>query len=450
MRPVVKKCAAAALTLICLGLPAFLSAMDRRGASLVVTRTDGQQVIGELIAVKPNSLLLLSPAGKDESVNAGNIKSIKIVRKSRAGTGILLGLLSSVLGGVIWGHHEAGGDEDQLYVLGGGLYFGIIGGLTGLAAGLAAGLDEEIVLSGQPESVVRSFLARLSRHAREPGAQALRQVTQAAASVMQETGAGASARPEATYRPPGTPRFKLTWSAACNLGAEYSYFTSGSGTFRFGDNLPPGDTGPFPMEITASHSRPQFTLGCLGIAYEWNRYWSSEIELYAPASGVTDTSGSPEFTSGLDGKRYYSFYGLLESVRSISLLIGLTFRPFPPGFLQRHVIEAGVAAGPAFLTVAKYDVYAPQEPPIRNVTWTARIRAAYDFYFVPAFSMGAFAEYRWLNAGIPEYTATTDLFFGVVNDPYGVPLRRTAVVTVPGVTVALGGFACGLRLGVRF
>jgi hypothetical protein len=450
VRPEVKELAAAALTLLCFSLPATLLAKERRGADLVVTRTNGQQVIGELIAVKPNSLLLLGPARKDESVNTVDIKSIKIVRKSRAGMGVVLGLVSGALGGALWGHHEAGGDEDGLYVFGGALLFGGVGALTGLVAGVAAGLDDEIVLSGQPESVVRSSLARLSRHAREPGAMALPQRTQATATVMRETGAGANARPEGTFQPPKTPRFRLTWAAANNLGAGYSFSTPASGTFRFSDNLPPGDTGPFPMEIWAQHSRPRFTLGCVGLAYEWNRYWSSEIELYAPASHETDTFGSPEFTSGLDGKSYYSSYGFLESVSSISLLVGLTFRPLPPEFLQRHVIEAGVAAGPAFIQVAKNDVYAHQKPTIRNMTWTARVRAAYDFYFVPAFSMGAFAEYRWLKADIPEYTATADLFFYDVNDPNGVPLRRTTDVTIPGIRVALGGFACGLRLGLRF
>ncbi len=39
-------------------LPTSLYA-KKRGAKIVVTKLDGQQIKGELIAVKPNSLLLL-------------------------------------------------------------------------------------------------------------------------------------------------------------------------------------------------------------------------------------------------------------------------------------------------------------------------------------------------------------------------------------------------------
>ncbi len=60
-----------------------LYAKERRGAKLIITKKNGQQVKGELITVKPNSLLLLDTEGKDVSVGIADIKVIKIVKKSQ-------------------------------------------------------------------------------------------------------------------------------------------------------------------------------------------------------------------------------------------------------------------------------------------------------------------------------------------------------------------------------
>jgi hypothetical protein len=112
-----------------------------------------------------------------------------------------------------------------------------------------------------------------------------------------------------------------------------------------------------------------------------------------------------------------------------------------------------VAAGPALVRVATTRstlIPSAQSQIHRNLTWAATVHAAYDFYFVPAFSMGAFAEYRWLKADVPEYAYTADLEFYQANDLYGSGIRRTTEVRVPGRTVELGGFAYGLRLGLRF
>jgi hypothetical protein len=62
-----------------------MMAKERRGAELMITKTDGQQIAGELIAVKPSSLLLLNPkTGADVSIEIGDIAVIKIMKKSKA------------------------------------------------------------------------------------------------------------------------------------------------------------------------------------------------------------------------------------------------------------------------------------------------------------------------------------------------------------------------------
>ena len=75
-------------------LSANLYAKERRGAKLIVTKLDGQLIKGELIAVKPNSLLLLDTEGKDVSVDIADIKVIR-TKKSQVVIGALVGLLAS-------------------------------------------------------------------------------------------------------------------------------------------------------------------------------------------------------------------------------------------------------------------------------------------------------------------------------------------------------------------
>jgi hypothetical protein len=145
-----------------------LPAKERRGAEVVVTKNDGQVLKGELIAVKPDSLLLISATGKDESVRVADIATIRIVKKSKAGRGFLIGFVPGAAVGAIWGISMS--DETKLLAaLVGGLIVGAATGLVGLAFGAVAGLDSEIRLSGLPESELARILANLDGQARKPG-----------------------------------------------------------------------------------------------------------------------------------------------------------------------------------------------------------------------------------------------------------------------------------------
>jgi hypothetical protein len=57
MKKVTAKLIVSALVVSFLILPAGLSAKERRGADLIVTRLDGSQLSGELIAVKPETVV---------------------------------------------------------------------------------------------------------------------------------------------------------------------------------------------------------------------------------------------------------------------------------------------------------------------------------------------------------------------------------------------------------
>ena len=146
-----------------------LHAKERRGAKLLITKKDGQQVQGELITVKPNSLLLLNTEGKDESIDIADIRVITIVKKSKVGKGALYGLLIGGVIGVVEGIRE-GKDgfifsSSELAAMG-GLVFGLLGALLGAGIGAAAGKDKTIQIEGMTDSEIQEALDKLRKKAR--------------------------------------------------------------------------------------------------------------------------------------------------------------------------------------------------------------------------------------------------------------------------------------------
>jgi len=156
-----------------LAISGNLLAKERRGAKLIITKKDGQLIEGELIAVKPNSLLLLNTEGKDVSVDIADIRIIRVVKKSKfllgAGLGILVGgglatlialPLSARAEGWEWfGGEGLTGGEFALYGIIAGL---IIGGFFGASAGTG----ETIQIEGMPPKTIEFYLAKLRKKAR--------------------------------------------------------------------------------------------------------------------------------------------------------------------------------------------------------------------------------------------------------------------------------------------
>jgi len=152
-------------------LSANLYAKERRGAILIIIKKDGEQIEGELIVVKKNSLLLF--VGKDVSIDIEDIKIIRIVKKSKVLKGMGIGLLIGAGGGAILGYAQ-GDDYGTMAMtaegkaLAFGMAFGFLGLLTGLGFGAAAGTDKTIQLEGMTDSEIKEALEKLRKKARIP------------------------------------------------------------------------------------------------------------------------------------------------------------------------------------------------------------------------------------------------------------------------------------------
>lgn len=164
------------VTAAALGILSMLAATEafagqKKGAAVVVTMRDGRQASGELIAVKPESVLILDPEGKDTSFDLSEIAMIRVHRRSRAGTSALIGLAIGAGAGIAGGYISAGTGEDSDF-RGGmrALFFapigGLVGALGGLTAGLHAGKDLDIRILNDSGASMRETKKTLRKYAR--------------------------------------------------------------------------------------------------------------------------------------------------------------------------------------------------------------------------------------------------------------------------------------------
>jgi hypothetical protein len=169
MNPTGKKFISLFLVFSLMMLSINLYAKERRGAKLLITKKDGQQVEGELITVKPNSLLLLNTEGKDVSVDIAEIKVIKILKKPKAaGKGALKGLYVGGGLGVIAFVVNIGNEDHSALAsfVDTIILIGLPAVIIGAIIGGATGKGKTIQIEGMPDSEIQETLDKLRKKAR--------------------------------------------------------------------------------------------------------------------------------------------------------------------------------------------------------------------------------------------------------------------------------------------
>jgi len=163
-----KKFTALFLVFSLMMLSANLYAKEKRGATLIITKTDGQRIKGELITVKPSSLLLLDTEGKDVSVGIADIKVIRVVKKSKALLGAGGGLFTAGVVGALAGlGSQRPFIERVAYgVITYGVYLAIPAVIIGAIIGGIAGTDKTIQIEGMSDSEIQETMDKLRKKAR--------------------------------------------------------------------------------------------------------------------------------------------------------------------------------------------------------------------------------------------------------------------------------------------
>ena len=169
--PWIKKSVTVLLMVAFAGGSGALWAKERKGAQLVIELRDGGRAAGELISVRNRSLLLLDAQGKDGAYDVAQITKIRVVRKSKAKKGAVIGFLAGGLVAGIAGAKNAEADNANpasgFLILGG--IGGAISGGIGWGWGAALGHDKMMVFSGRSDAEVEHRLKKLRRYARVRG-----------------------------------------------------------------------------------------------------------------------------------------------------------------------------------------------------------------------------------------------------------------------------------------
>jgi hypothetical protein len=447
-----------ALLLSLLAAPAGLSAKERRGARIIVTRLDGSQAEGELIAVKPDSLLLLNAAGQDESAALAEIKTVRIVRRSRALPLALIGFMTGAAEGAFAASRDSEDRETKVTVF----WAGIIGGaqaLLGTGIGIGLGADAILRFAGETGEVVGRYLDRLKGYSRE-GRLHVRPEEHAIRPKVPRV--GPSPQPSVPQRLARPPRFRLSLATVLDFGTGYHKPQVTEGSWRFPGNVPPEESGPRAWPVYnypfVGPDQSAFFWGPISLAYAWTERWLTEIEWWH-LGGLSSLlyTGNPyaqtTFVLTADGKTYAAYLPPPpypnQRVDIDALFLGLNYRLLAPGRLNRASLEVGAGAGPARVRIIPNEGVIPAD---RKTVLAARVHAAFDFYFVPAFSLGAFLTYRTIHVSFPSVTGTGEVAFYDVNDVYPydtVPVIRLTEVTVPVRPVSRSTLAVGLRLTFR-
>ncbi|MGZ5453876.1 MAG: hypothetical protein ACXW2R_06720 [Candidatus Aminicenantales bacterium] len=431
-------------------LPADLSAKGKRGATLVITRTDGTLVTGELIAAKPDSLLLLSTAGQDESVGLGEIKSVRIVRRSHT---LLLAAIGFAPGAVAGGLAMSSDPEIETWAkVAGAAVGGALGALAGLGISLGIGADATFPVAGEPGEALSRLMTRLKGLSREGRLEV----------AADPEGIRPAPVPRGTPTPAGVPtgvpapsphssRFRLSLATTTTFGRpNRGIVRTFEAPWRFSGSIPLGESGVYSAPFFQSDyagASAWILPGPVSLAYELTETWLPEIEVFFTPGEGRGIWGDLSFVSTTDGRTYEGRVGTNLSANFSSVLVGLNYRPIAPSRLDRTTLEVGISAGPARVKIGPEYVQATLVPADRKTVLSVRVHTAYDFFFVPAFSLGAFVDYRYLEASFAAMTGTTEaIFYGS-----GVePITRQVEVSLPVLTISRSGIGAGIRIGFRF
>jgi hypothetical protein len=153
-------------------------ARERKGADLIIQKTDGTQVRGELIAVKEDSLLLLErESGADVTIEIVDTKAIT-VKKRHVLEWTAAGLVGGTLGGFLIGQ-----SLESPYDPNGWNFFRgyptavgtIVGSAIGLVIGIVVGISikgaKTIQIKGKSKSMTQEIFEDLRKKARVKNAQ---------------------------------------------------------------------------------------------------------------------------------------------------------------------------------------------------------------------------------------------------------------------------------------
>ena len=139
---ITKKLSAIFVVAALLGQP--LAALQTKGAEVLITRKTGSPFQGELLAVKPKTVVVApsdGTSGEIFSIDIEDIGTVEIIKNSKVGLGLLLGTIAGVAVG--YGIDNLSTGKSSL-AGGNEIIWGMCGLLIGTIAGASAGSNTKL------------------------------------------------------------------------------------------------------------------------------------------------------------------------------------------------------------------------------------------------------------------------------------------------------------------
>ena len=158
--------------LIIILIAQLLEAKEKRGAEVLIRKTNKTEVRGELIAVKSDSLLILDfKTGVDITTYVNEIDNIKVIKKSHPWRGAGIGFLTGVVSGIIYGAIWPGDAEPNAsyYSTTWAIVFSVPGALAGAITSGFVAIDKTYSIQGRPSRFVEADLNDLRKKDRVKG-----------------------------------------------------------------------------------------------------------------------------------------------------------------------------------------------------------------------------------------------------------------------------------------
>jgi len=397
----------------------------RKGAMVEVTMTDGRRVKGELLAVKVDALLLyIQGIDRGERLDLQQVDKVRLLKKSKFFQGLGIGLLAG-LALSEYSYGIAGNDEELS-----GLIYIVLPPQTALVGGIwgaLSSISKTINLAGESTASVEKALGWLKLHTRERDA---------------------SQAPRRTWQ-----RFHLFWLPSRQSISTNNDFQGKSGTFRFMDDIPSKDMDIYPS-ILSSYIHEHVRADRFCLEYELMSHFSPSLEFVASEKLNSHVNLDTNYFSTEYGKRYESYKYFSFQYSYVSLLLGLNWKPVSPSAAGKHLVELGIAAGPARVNLNSQNYLSSTlSPELRKMSWSCNGHAAYDYSWTRYVSLGVFIGYQYLRASFPGATFVSErqeFWPQGQNNSSAVRFTRRTEFTVPCHRVQLDGKTFGFRVGVRF
>lgn len=423
-----------------------------RGAEVVIQRTDGTFLAGELLAVQGRTLVVSDRiSARDLTIGVDDLRAVRIVRSTNVFKRAVNGSLYAGVPAAGLILLRKGNMADRLAVVAG---IAGVGALIAALRGVAKGADEFAVLGGETGKKKDFALNKLRAAALFPGSLPANfdGVGRQPKLGGPLTDGDVDFTDNAVSRP---PRFHLSFEPGYVRPRANDAYIRLFKSMKFGDTHPGGSFLFITYGPTAyPHATSETDISLKGFTAEYSLNRSFAIGFAYASLGKGSTKGFRLVPVEWRGEPYYSELYVSSASAGDGYFLTAAWKPFPDVFFNRYTFKLGVEIGlcSARLTFDTSDggFTAVDARSFRKTVPAAGVVAGVDAYYGRNLSLGIWARYRYASVRGGAFD---------LNGSYNMLTEKADVIDIIDIPVAiafpahkldLGGPSAGVSLGLHF